>query len=142
MRLAALREAFPERSEFVLDQMAKGHDVPAAKVELADILVKEQGESAKAIAELTAANAELTKKNNDLEDGHEGVPTKLGGKTKADTSNMDVYELARHNWAKNIEDCKTEFASLEVYEMFLKNEELVAAKERKFGERIAAAQAL
>jgi hypothetical protein len=139
VQLAALREAFPDRAEFVLDQMAKGHDVQAAKVELADILVKEQGEVAKKLAASEAKVAELTKKNDDLEAGHEGVPTNFGGDS-ADTSSMDVFALARHNWAKNVENCKTDFASFEVYEMFLKNEEQVAAKERKFAERITAAQ--
>ena len=40
-RLSALNKEFPDRPKFVNEQLALGHDVQAAKADLADILIKE-----------------------------------------------------------------------------------------------------
>jgi signal peptide peptidase SppA len=40
-RAEALKEAFPDRDAFALEQFVKGNDIPAAKAELADVLLAE-----------------------------------------------------------------------------------------------------
>jgi hypothetical protein len=123
-KLAALKTAFPDRLEFAVTQFEKGHTVEQAKAALCDVVVQEQAADKEALAELKKQNAELSQKVDAYTtDGHMGVTTKLGGGDKPDTSKMGPIELARHNWAHNVEGCTDEFESYESYEMFVVDDE-------------------
>ena len=117
-RHAALIKAFSGRPEFVCDQFSKGHAVPVAKGELADVLAEEMKAKDARIEELEAG----TIKDGD---GQEGV--RFGGapekQDKPDTSKMGPDERARVEWDVNHEGCKDQFSSFEGYLRFVQDDE-------------------
>lgn len=115
-RLGRLKSAFPDRPQFVVDQFAKGNDVPAAKAELCDVLMAE--------AKLSAAeNAKLKEAATKATEGHPGIafaPSGGGDAEKTDRDKIPIEQLARQDWKANFEGCNQEFASLRGYEFFLR----------------------
>lgn len=88
--LKALCEAIPGRSEFVMEQYIKGHDVQSAKAELSDVLSKEL-EAAKAIKPVTV----------DATAGTGVVPLAAPADIKTAPESKDPKVIAAHLWASD-----------------------------------------
>ena len=113
VRLKALTDAFPGRPDFVLSEFAAGHDVPAAKAALADVLVKEQEDGTVKLAALQKENLALKAKVGELEGGHPGVPVTPEGTGDGTTitfkAGQDPYQVADSAWDNDTDGCKKRF---------------------------------
>lgn len=123
-RLAALREAFPGRADFVLDQFVLGHDVDQAKADLVPVLEEEQAATREELAQAREENADLQARLEAAEDGHDGVGFTAGeGAEPAEPAADDVETRAAQEWAANQNEVRAEFGSQEEYTAYLRANE-------------------
>lgn len=80
-----LRDAFPDRTDFVLAQAEKGHTVIEAKAELADVLARELSE---AKAEVARLSGEVKR----LSEAETGVSFRAAGEDKPADDEPDTFE--------------------------------------------------
>lgn len=109
-RLSALKEAFPDRPKFVLEQHSKGNSVQAAKAELSDKLLEEN-------KDLKEENAKLKAENEQLSGGPD--PVRHSGTAGGDGDGLPLDARCEAEWKKDAKLHK-EFGDLETYQAFVR----------------------
>ncbi len=119
-RIAELRDAFKDRPAFALDQIAKGHSLSEAKLELNDVLVEELADANKRADEATAAAKEAT---GAQADGNDALELAKGGGGDATDQfiDLEIEERIDAEWEADHEGCQKKFHNLSAYRGYRKH---------------------
>ena len=113
-RAQALATAFKDRPAFAMEQILKGHDLPKARAELADVVMAEGKAKDKQIADLQAKLADT--------DGHDAVDLSVDAAiTTGDADAPDDRPLAQQideDWEADKDGCKDKFKNKSIYRAF------------------------